>query len=143
MESLSYISHTSVEVSGNEKTFLITKGGWIMRSIVSDKPCDTNGDGILTKNIASELPPCAMDDIMYVKPNGKVVFERNKRCDPSEGAIETYNWELTSNNEFVITKGSVVAGMVFKYVTKEELALVIPSEAHGVMYYFTVTYRHP
>jgi hypothetical protein len=140
-------SSESLAYSGNnttsDKTALLAIGAWVMYSIESDKPCDTNSDGILTKNIASELPACAMDDIMYIKPNGKVVFERNKRCDPSEGAIESYNWELRSDNMFVISKGSVVAEMLFKYVTKQELALVIPSEAHGVMYYFTVRYKHP
>ncbi len=130
-------------VSHSDKTALLANGAWVMYSIESDKPCDTNGDGVLTKDIASELPPCAMDDIMFIKPNGKVVFERNKRCDPSEGAIESYNWELNSDNKFVISKGSVVAEMLFKYVTRQELALVIPSEAHGVMYYFTVRYKHP
>lgn len=143
MESLASISHSPIEISGSDRALLLTKGAWVMHSIESDKPCDTNGDGILTKNIGSELPRCAMDDVMYVKTNGKLVFERNKRCDPSEEAIETYSWELTSDNKFVMTKGSVVADMLFKYVTREELALVIPSEAHGVMYYFTVRYRHP
>lgn len=142
-ESIAFTTRAPLEGSGNDRTALITRGAWRMHSIESDKACDTNGDGILTKNIGSEMPQCATDDIMYVKPNGKVVFERNKRCDPAEGAIESYNWVLTSDNRFVITRGSVVAEMLFKYVTKEELALVIPSEAHGVMYYFTVRYRHP
>lgn len=131
------------ENKGDEIKNLITKGSWKIQSVISDKACDTDGDGRETTNIASEMPSCALDDVMEVRPNGKVVFKRFERCYAGESAVESYNWTLTGDDKFIITKGSMEAEMIFRYVTKNELVLVIPSEAMGEMYYFTVTYKRP
>jgi len=125
-----------------ETKSMLTKGSWKIKSIVSDKPCDTDGDGRLTTDVASEMPQCALDDDMAILANGKVVFNRFERCWPEEQAKESFTWKLSGDNKFVLSKGNYRTEMIFKSVTKDELVLVVPTEAMGVMYYFTVTYVH-
>ena len=132
-----------VESTREAPETLLTKGAWKIQSVVSDKACDTDGDGATTTNIASEMDACSLDDIMYVHPDGKVIFQRLERCSPDEAATEEYDWTLTSDNKFTIIRGEAEAAMIFRHVSKDELVLVIPSEAQGEMYYFTVTYRRP
>lgn len=124
---------------GNLSDF--TKGTWRMVSVVSDKPCDTDGDGVETTDIFSETPACAKDDLMEVQANHKVIFTRNQRCALTERAVETYKWTMGKNGAFTIVDGSVEAKMLLKSVTPTKLVMEIPMEAQGEWYRFTVTYE--
>ncbi|HMX39365.1 MAG TPA: lipocalin family protein [Saprospiraceae bacterium] len=119
----------------------LTKGAWRIVSITSNKPCDTNGDGIATQDIYSETPACAKDDIMHIRSNGKVTFDRYVHCDLTEKDKETYTWKLGKNGSFLIYDTSIEAKMILKSVTPERLVMDIPMESMGEMFYFTVTYE--
>ena len=137
------MSFLTVPSKGDAVKSMLTKGTWKIKSIVSDKACDTDGDGRHTTDIASEMPSCAMDDLLVIQANGKAVFKRFDRCYPEEAQEEEYRWKLTGDDKFILSKGGYETEMLFQYVTEQELVMIIPTEAMGEMYNFKVTYVHP
>lgn len=119
----------------------LTRGGWKIISVQSDKPCDTDGDGTETRDVRSEMPACALDDVMMVRENGKVFFKRHERCELTEHPVETYDWTLAQDGTFTMRAGSIEGVMQLRYVTGRRLVMVIPMEAQGEAYHFTVTYE--
>lgn len=121
-------------------TEYLVKGGWKILSITSDKPCDVNGDGYETTDVASETPVCALDDVMKIYPNHTISFERHQRCVPGEKALETYQWRLSADGTFTVIDGSIESKMILKSVNASRLIMLIPMEEGGEMYHFKVTY---
>lgn len=129
----------TLRISGRPADLM--RGSWKIISIQSDKPCDTDGDGILTCDVFSEMPTCALDDVMMIREDKTVRFKRNQRCQPTEQAVETYNWTLSDDGIFMMSVGSIEAAMRLIHVTGRRLAMEIPMEAQGEMFYFTVNYE--
>lgn len=120
---------------------LLTKGSWKMQSVVSDKPCDTDGDGYETTNILSEMQPCAKDDVLTIRKNGRITYQRGLPC-ADEPSTQHYDWKLSEDGLFTMTSGSIVAEMYLASVDDQTLKMIIPMEEGGKTYRFTVTYAH-
>lgn len=139
------VNHTTAPVKTmvNHGTLLeyLTAGGWKMRSVTSDKPCDTNGDGYETSDIFAEMPACAKDDILHIRKNGRAVYQRGLPCG-EEPATESYAWSLSDDGLFTMTAGSIIAEMFLVSADANTLKMIIPMEEGGEEYRFTVTYTH-
>ena len=122
----------------------LTKGEWKIQSITSNKPCDTNYDGVATTNVTSEMPACALDDVVKFHPDGIVAFQRFERCELTEEDIEKYNWFYSSKNgQLNIARGSVDAIMILRTVSENQFVVDIPMQDGGESHLFTVTYGRP
>lgn len=119
----------------------LTSGAWKMQSVISDKPCDTNGDGVRTTDILGEMPSCSKDDVLFVRKNGRAVFQRGVPCD-NEPSTQSYSWTLSGNGLFTMTSGSIVAEMQLVSVDAHTLRMMIPMEDGEERYRFVVTYTH-
>lgn len=119
----------------------LTARGWRMRAVVSDKPCDTDGDGYETTDIFAEMPPCAKDDVLFIRKNGRAVYQRGLPC-ADEPATQSYAWTLSEDGLFTMTAGSIVAEMYLASVDAKTLKMIVPMEAQGKEYRFTITYTH-
>lgn len=128
----------------SEAVEMLTQGEWKIQSITSNKPCDTNYDGYFTTDIFSEMPSCALDDIVKFYSDGIVAYHRNERCELTEQDVEKYNWFYTDmDNKINIARGSVEAVMILRSLSAEQLIVEIPMQEGGESHIFTITYHHP
>lgn len=134
-------SATTAEKAPGSVRDLLTQGSWKIVSIVSDVPCDTDGDGVKTTDIYDETPQCAKDDVMHIKSNNTVVFDRYTHCDLTEKDHETYQWKMGKNGSFTIFNSSISAKMTVKSVSNSQLVMDVPMEVMGEMIHYTVTYE--
>lgn len=119
----------------------LTSGAWRMRAVVSDQPCDTDGDGVKTTNVMAEMPPCAKDDVLFIRKGGRAVFERGLPC-ADEPTTQSYDWTLSKDGIFTLSAGSIEAEMQLLSADADTLKMIISMEDGGKMYHFTVTYTH-
>ena len=122
--------------------YLTDTRGWKLYRITSDKPCDTNNDGIKNTEIIQEMPTCALDDMLFIrKENNKAYYERGILCD-NQPKEEAYDWTLL-DNKFIMSQGNDSPDtMEIISLDDKKMVMAIQMEALGELYIFTVTFKH-
>jgi len=128
----------------SEEVKMLMQGEWQIKSITSNKPSDTNYDGQFTTDVYSEMPACALDDVVKFYSDGIVAFQRNERCELTEEDIEKYNWFYSEKeNKLNIARGGIEAVMILRSLSGSQFIVDIPMQDGGDYHVFTVTYHHP
>ncbi len=114
--------------------------GWKLYRVTSDKPCDTNNDGVMSTEIVPEMPICSLDDTLFIKKGNKALYRRGVECY-NESKNNTYDWTLTGNT-FTMSQGNIQDPMEIVSVDKKRLVMTTKVEALGELYLFTITFIH-
>ena len=114
--------------------------GWKLYRVTSDKPCDTNNDGVMSTEIVPEMPICSLDDTLFIKKGNKALYKRGVECY-NESKNNTYDWTLTGNT-FTMSQGNIQDPMEIVSVDKKRLVMTTKVEALGELYLFTITFIH-
>ncbi|MFN8302350.1 MAG: lipocalin family protein [Saprospiraceae bacterium] len=121
----------------------LTRDTWVMTSAVADKPCDTNYDGKMTRDVFSELPDCCTDDELRFFNNGSAVFTRYQICNLGEKPIDKYHWTIDHTNTITLSEGNIQAAMSIQSLSPQRLVVTMPFDLQGDNPHITVTYERP
>jgi hypothetical protein len=114
--------------------------GWVLDKVTSDKPCDTNNDGVYTIDVLSEMPQCMRDDRLFIQKNNIAYYERGVSCcdDPVENM---YTWSL-KGKKFTMAQKGIEDSMDIISLDDKKFVVSTRMEAQGEMFTFRITFVH-
>ncbi|MBL7814034.1 MAG: lipocalin family protein [Saprospiraceae bacterium] len=131
-------THSEILVNINH---LADVRGWKLEKIVSNKPCDMNQDGIKSTDIMSEMPSCALDDILFIDRNSdNAYYKRGKLCG-KEPKNNTYTWQLVGT-KLILSQNGYDDEMEILAVDDTKMVVLVKMEALGEGYHFMTTFKH-
>lgn len=123
---------------------LLCRDKWEIVSMIPVPSGDKDDDEAPDSDLGSEIPYCAMDDVMTFYRDGTIIFQRNETCYSSGRGYEKYNWFYKpAADKIYIARGVVEVEMALHVISENQLVVNVINKGDDSGREFLVTYVHP